>query len=249
MITTRSGPPRAATGLFWAIGIGLAWLLSLVGLFFVGSDDLAVPWIVVAILGRTLLQTGLFIVGHDAMHGSLLPMAPRLNDRIGTLALRVYACLPWDRCRSNHHSHHLAPGTLADPDFHGLQAAHPLAWYGRFMVGYLARGQMGWLLVSWSAIALFCSLHSPTAWRDVLLFCTLPLLLSSLQLFLFGTYLPHRAGAGTANPHHASSLAMPVWLSFVACFHFGYHWEHHEHPEQPWFRLPAQRRLDTADQR
>jgi beta-carotene ketolase (CrtW type) len=236
----------AATGLLWTGGIGLAWLMSLVGLLFVGRDFLAAPWIAVAILGRTFLQTGLFIVGHDAMHRSLLPMAPRLNDRIGALALRCYAVLPWERCCRNHRSHHLAPGTPADPDFHGRQAAHPLAWYGRFMRGYLGRGQMGWLIASWTVLALLFSRHSSTAWVDVLLFCTLPLLLSSLQLFLFGTYLPHRAGAGTANRHHASSLAMPVWLSFLACFHFGYHWEHHEHPEQPWFRLPAQRRLDPV---
>jgi beta-carotene ketolase (CrtW type) len=75
----------------------------------------------------------------------------------------------------------------------------------------------------------------------VLLFCTVPLLISSLQLFLFGTYLPHRDRPGESNSHHARSLALPVWLSLLACFHFGYHWEHHEFPTMAWFQLPGMR--------
>jgi beta-carotene ketolase (CrtW type) len=63
-----------------------------------------------------------------------------------------------------------------------------------------------------------------------------------MQLFLVGTYLPHR--------RHASdgpiSLAWPGWLSLLACYHFGYHREHHEQPGLAWFELPqAHRRNKT----
>jgi beta-carotene ketolase (CrtW type) len=74
------------------------------------------------------------------------------------------------------------------------------------------------------------------------IFWVLPLVLSSLQLFLFGTYLPHRGGdAGPSGRHAVRSLGYPHLLSLLACYHFGYHAEHHAHPAVPWFRLPALR--------
>ncbi|MGL6133378.1 MAG: fatty acid desaturase, partial [Prochlorococcaceae cyanobacterium] len=72
----------------------------------------------------------------------------------------------------------------------------------------------------------------------VISYCTLPLALSSLQLFLFGTYLPHR-GPAQAAPHAAITLAWPEPLSLLACYHFGYHVEHHSNPSLPWYELPA----------
>jgi beta-carotene ketolase (CrtW type) len=88
---------------------------------------------------------------------------------------------------------------------------------------------------------MFASI-SPTAVINVLLFCTLPLLLSSLQLFVFGTYLPHRWQRTQSVGSHPDSLGLPTWLSLLACFHFGYHREHHDHPGLAWFELPAARR-------
>jgi hypothetical protein len=34
--------------------------------------------------------------------------------------------------------------------------------------------------------------------------------------------------------HNARSSSMPIWLSLLTCYHFGYHWEHHEYPYVPW---------------
>jgi beta-carotene ketolase (CrtW type) len=79
----------------------------------------------------------------------------------------------------------------------------------------------------------------------VLLFCTVPLLISSLQLFLFGTYLPHRQQRWPACAAQPCSLDLPVWLSLLACFHFGYHREHHDHPNLRWFELPRVRASRT----
>jgi beta-carotene/zeaxanthin 4-ketolase len=76
-----------------------------------------------------------------------------------------------------------------------------------------------------------------------IIFWILPAILSSLQLFVFGTYLPHRPGpAGFDDRHNARSNDYPAWLSLLTCFHFGYHHEHHLRPGEPWWRLPAVRR-------
>jgi len=74
---------------------------------------------------------------------------------------------------------------------------------------------------------------------NLLLFWVAPALLSTFQLFYFGTYLPHRLpAAGYDNMHRAVSSNYPVWLSLLTCFHFGYHLEHHVQPVVPWWRLP-----------
>ncbi len=222
-------------GILLAGAIGIAWFLTLV----VGLGlDLAWPppaVLVLAVVVRGLLQTGLFIVGHDAMHGLLLPAAPRLNRLLGTLVLGLYAGLPYRACRANHLRHHSAPGTAQDPDFCAEGLRSPLLWYARFLGGYLSLPQMTVLLTAWGVLAV------QTTPLHVLVFCILPLLLSSVQLFLVGTYLPHRRQREPMDHHHAVSLDLPEWLSLLACFHFGYHWEHHAYPHLAWYQLPCSR--------
>ena len=232
--------PATRRGLLLAALILGGWLLSL--LLLLGADwgHWSPMLLLLAVLLRSQLQTGLFIVGHDAMHRVLLPSAPRLNDRIGALVLGLYAALPFDRCLRQHQRHHRAPGTALDPDFHGPGQSSVLAWYGRFMARYLSPGQMSLLLTAWALLAWCSSVQS------VLLFCTLPLMLSSLQLFLVGTVLPHRRGAGPELAQHTRSLALPEWLSLLACYHFGYHLEHHQAPQLAWHELPRRHREGAA---
>ena len=233
-------------GLLLTALILLGWLISLIGLLQLDFGQLPepvlVPLVFGAVLIRTLLQTGLFIVGHDAMHRVLVPSRPALNDRIGAVALGLYAALPYGPCRQNHHQHHQAPGGDLDPDVHGNRSAPVWSWYGRFMAGYLSYGQFAALLAGWGVVALGARCLLATPMVNVLLFCTLPLLLSSLQLFFVGTYLPHRNQAPASNPHQAISLDWPEWVSLLACYHFGYHLEHHEAPQLCWFQLPMARR-------
>ena len=230
-------------GALLAGAITLAWLLSLVACLWLDLAGLNPALVVVAILVRTFLHTGLFIIGHDAMHRVLVPSRPALNDRIGAVALGLYAALPYGPCRQNHHQHHQAPGGDHDPDVHGNRSAPIWSWYGRFMAGYLSYGQFAALLAGWGVVALGARWWMGTPMVNVLLFCTLPLLLSSLQLFFVGTYLPHRNQAPASNPHQAISLDWPEWLSLLACYHFGYHLEHHEAPQLCWFQLPMAHRV------
>jgi beta-carotene ketolase (CrtW type) len=225
----------------WSGPIVIAWAASLLLLPLDGAS-LPPAGLVVAVLTRAFLQTGLFIVAHDAMHGTLLPGSPRWNDRLGAMALACYACLPWEDCRRNHHLHHRAPTSALDPDFHADGERGAVAWYLRFMAHYLTPVTLARLLGCWLVAGLLLGRITPHPLANLLLFWSLPLLLSSLQLFVVGTYLPHRGGsAAGADGHHALSLSLPPWLSFLACYHFGDHWHHHDAPQRPWYRLPAAR--------
>jgi beta-carotene ketolase (CrtW type) len=206
--------------------------------------------LVVLVLLRAQLQTGLFIVAHDAMHGLLVPGRTRWNNTMGALALLLYAGLPFSACLRQHQRHHRAPGSAQDPDFPNDLQAGALAWYRQFLARYLSQTQMLLLLASWALVLAITSAVAevPLAiafWR-VLLFVTLPLLLSSLQLFVFGTFLPHRCQRRPEQRAHPISLNLPPWLSLLACFHFGYHREHHDNPGLSWFELPAARSLHQS---
>ncbi len=228
-------------GLGIAVGLLAAWLLSFGILAHYHPHLWSGLGMGVAIVLRTLLQTGLFIVAHDAMHQSLLPQHLRLNHALGAIALFSYAGLDYPYCRHHHFRHHQNPGQTQDQDSRG-QGRGPAIWYYQFLTNYLDTRQMlrcclvVLILLSFSYL---CDRNLQESCLKVLCFYLLPLFLSSLQLFIFGTYLPHRKIAGEPrNIHHSRSLAYPPWLSFLACYHFGYHWEHHEYSHLPWYELP-----------
>jgi len=237
------GPPGEGPlrQLGWSGAIVIAWAASLLLLPLDGAS-LPLAGRLVAMLTRAFLQTGLFIVAHDAMHGALLPGSPRWNDRLGGAALACYACLPWEDCRRNHQLHHRAPTSALDPDYHGDGQRGAVGWYLRFMAKYLTPVTLARLLGCWLVAGLLLGWITPHPVANLLLFWSLPLLLSSLQLFVVGTYLPHRGGgAAGGDRHHAINLSLPSWLSLLACYHFGDHWQHHHAPELPWYRLRAAR--------
>jgi beta-carotene ketolase (CrtW type) len=103
----------------------------------------------------------------------------------------------------------------------------------------------GWGLLVWLTAAA-TSLDWRAAALRVLLVATLPLVLSSWQLFVVGTYLPHRGQCVPEQSAHPISLNLPPWLSLLACFHFGYHREHHDNPGLNWFQLPSARTVSLV---
>jgi len=236
------------TGLIVAAVIGILWIGSLKFLLFTDIAHLTPLWLLPAILGRTFIQTGLFIVAHDAIHGSVIPgvgeASPpenrRLNHWIGQLAVTLYALLSYQKLSLNHWQHHRYPGQVGDPDFHDGIHRNIFAWYLKFMQGYLDKRQKVVLFFGMSLIffTLYLGFHAAIA--NLLLFWVLPIVLSSMQLFLFGTYLPHRA-SNAENAYHATSSNYSLVWSFLTCYHFGYHWEHHEYPSLPWYCLPSVR--------
>jgi beta-carotene/zeaxanthin 4-ketolase len=244
MRNSSQSPPL--TGLWVAAVIMVLWVSSLDFLLFLNLDRLTFPLILAAILGRTFIQTGLFIVAHDAIHGTVLPSTGAasptanrsLNDAIGQLAVALYALLPYQKLAANHRRHHHHPGQVNDPDFHDGVHRSLLAWYMTFMGRYLDGQQQ---IVEFFGIgAIFSILHwgFHAALPNLFLFWILPIVLSSMQLFFFGTYLPHRRISGSETSHQIISSPYSPILSFLTCYHFGYHWEHHEYPYLPWYRLP-----------
>jgi beta-carotene/zeaxanthin 4-ketolase len=233
-----------AVGLLIAIALVGCWGVSLLMLLPFDLAGVSSLGLMAMILGRTFLQTGLFVLAHDAMHGSLVPGRPGVNGAIGRILLCLYGFLPYRECAINHAKHHRYPGEGRDPDFHDGVHCHPIAWYIKFMGEYLLPQQWPRLLGLWVGfiVALYCFNQGHIL--NGLLFVLLPLGLSSIQLFYFGTYLPHRGDwdgldSGLENVHHAKTIPYPVVCSFITCYHFGYHWEHHEYPDVPWYRLPA----------
>jgi beta-carotene ketolase (CrtW type) len=207
---------------------------------FLGSDLSKIPPILVvfAVLWRIFLQTGLFITAHDAIHGTVFP-DNRVNHWIGRLATRLYALLPYDTLYEKHWQHHRHPASADDPDFAEGDRNNPFAWYVTFMKGYLD-GKQAWVLLIGMALIfgiLRWGFAFPTS--NIFLFWVLPIIFSSMQLFYFGIFLPHRQPLGGYRNHHrAESSGYSAFWSFLTCYHFGYHWEHHEYPYLPWYKLP-----------
>lgn len=193
---------------------------------------------------QAFLNVGLFITAHDAMHRSLAPRDKALNDKFGALALFLYGGFLYDDLKRAHFRHHAAPVSDTDPDYtrDGQERFWP--WLKDFVFGYYS--WKNFALMHIHIIAFWLIAGSP--W-PVLVFFAVPAWLSALQLFVFGTYLPHRTQGGHEDRHNARSNDYPEWLSFLTCYHFGYHREHHHHPRVPWWRLPkARKRMLAAEQ-
>jgi beta-carotene ketolase (CrtW type) len=225
------------------IVIGLIVIsLSTANLCFLLSINIAsLPFfsLVPAMLIQTFLYTGLFITAHDGMHGLIAPRNKSTNNFLGALCVILYALFSFKRLRAEHQKHHAHPGSEDDPDFHDGEHRGFGAWYFHFMKTYVT-----WQQIAGMAIAFNIMLHLLKIPQiNLILFWVAPALFSTLQLFYFGTYLPHREPAGGYdNPHRARSNEFSVFWSFITCYHFGYHWEHHEFPQEPWWKLPAVRR-------
>ncbi|HEX2558860.1 fatty acid desaturase [Phenylobacterium sp.] len=232
-----SASRQGLIGLSLAAAILTAWLsLHVWGVFFHrwgAADWILVPLVLVV---QTWLSVGLFIIAHDAMHGSLAPGRAGLNRAVGRLALALYAGFWFDGLAPKHHAHHASPGSADDPDFLDAERQGFWSWYLAFFRRYFGLRE---LAVLCGVIAAY--LLAEASLVHLLVFWAAPALLSSLQLFAFGTYLPHRREAlGFADEHRARSLGHPWLVSLATCYHFGcFHLTHHRKPGLPWWRLPS----------
>lgn len=235
MTIPRQGP----IGIALSLAVIAAWLaLHVYGLFFHQFSTLGVLAAPLLIAAICWLNVGLFIIAHDAMHGSLAPGRLGVNRGFGRVALLLYAGFWYDALLPKHMAHHRGPGTETDPDFHAGRPDRFLPWYGKFMREYF-----GWpqLLVLTAPVLVYLAVGVPVA--NLLLFWAGPALLSSVQLFYFGTYRPHRVEAQAFADDHRARSSELGWLgSLLSCYHFGYHHEHHLKPHVPWWGLPAERR-------
>lgn len=222
-------------GVFTAAAIILIWAGSLVLLMTIDVEKINSIMLWAIVFWQTFLYTGLFITAHDAMHGVVAPGNVKLNHFIGTLCLLLYGCLSYKKLLKKHWIHHQHPASQQDPDFHNGKHKNLIAWYVHFMKGYWSWRQIINLMIIYNCISYV--LHIPEA--NLNYFWVIPSILSSVQLFYFGTFEPHREPlVGYKEPHRSQTMSRPEWLSFITCYHFGYHEEHHENPHIPWWQLP-----------
>jgi beta-carotene ketolase (CrtW type) len=228
------------------IGIGLAGLIlsawtavHVYGVFMMEVRPSL--WLAMLIGFQTWLSVGLYIVAHDAMHGSLWPTNHKAGNAIGTLALWLYAGFSFRKIVLKHQAHHRHSGSQDDPDFAAATPSRLMAWYGLFMRTYF-----GWLEATRMAMRVGIYFLLGAQLENILLLFAIPALLSSFQLFYFGTFLPHRhKGDNDATDfqdhHRARSNRFGYFVSLLTCFHFGYHYEHHARPAVPWWQLPREK--------
>jgi len=232
-------PNHERTGISLASLLLITAPLSVVGAIYTFGTVSVLITICWALLNCWLF-TGLFITAHDCMHNSVAPSRPRLNERIGTLALLLYAGLSYSKLLAGHILHHRHVATENDPDFllhHSESEAFlGIRWYGSFLSSYLTWHPFAWMAFWFTLFDRGVGISVPA----MILCWIVPQVLSTVQLFYFGTYLPHK-GEFAPSTLPARSNEYPHWLSLLTCFHFGYHREHHEHPYSPWWYLPTVR--------
>ncbi|WP_089333595.1 fatty acid desaturase [Hymenobacter mucosus] len=222
--------PLGSKGVLMAGLVLGAWAGLLVFLLAFYQPNWRTPWPYLLALLQTHLYTGLFITAHDAMHGVVSPNK-RLNNAIGTLTALLFAYNWFPRMLPKHHAHHRHVATEDDPDFHDGKHVSFVAWFVRFAWNYVTV----WQIVLMAATYNLLKYWFPQA--NVIGFWMVPAVLATMQLFFFGTYLPHRGEHAVDNPHKSrTQFRHHVW-AFASCYFFGYHYEHHDQPYLPWWRL------------
>lgn len=217
---------KNSPGIYIAIIIIVLWFLNLAtALIFPLS--LKNPILYILILLQTHLYTGLFITAHDAMHGGISKNKV-INKAIGIGTAGLFAFNNYQKLFPKHHEHHRFVATDKDPDYHDGPF---LLWYYNFLKQYVTWYQLVLMAITYNILILFFAKES------VILFWIIPSLLSTLQLFYFGTYLPHRGEHAPENKHKSRSFQKNHFLAFITCYFFGYHYEHHNTPHIPWWQL------------
>ncbi len=219
MVFTKYG------GVWIAGGMILLWSFNLwIGLQL--EVSFTSPLVYLIFFLQIHLYTGLFITAHDAMHHSILPTNKKVNNVIGQLCTFLYAFFSYQQLFEKHHKHHRFVHTGDDPDYH---EGGFWRWYFGFVLQYLNIWQFIAYAISFNILKLFLPVE------NLLLFWIAPAILSTFQLFYFGTYLPHKGEHD--NQHHSRSQSQNHLWAFLTCYFFGYHYEHHDRPNVPWWRL------------
>lgn len=222
--------PLGYAGVGIALSIIGLWAALLVILLAVYRPDWRTPWPYLLALVQTHLYTGLFITAHDAMHG-VVSASKRLNNGIGALAAFLFAYNWYPRLLPRHHLHHRHVATPDDPDFHDGQHPGFLAWLLRFALNYVTWWQIALMALTYNLLQQVFPL------ANIIAFWMVPAVLATMQLFFFGTYLPHRGEHAADNLHKSRTQFRHHLWAFVSCYFFGYHYEHHDQPYLPWWRL------------
>lgn len=217
-------------GIIIALTIILVWSAHLYYSLVLITIDFSNPLIYLHILLQGYLYTGLFITGHDAMHKTVSKNRT-VNNMIGGLSTILFAGLSYKRLIKNHMKHHKSPATEDDPDYF-VKSQNFFLWYGTFMLRYATITQLVYMAVLYNILKIWINEV------NIILFWVTPAFLGSLQLFYFGTYLPHRKPhTEKMEPHKARTQTKNHLWAMFSCYFFGYHFEHHDSPHTSWWKL------------
>lgn len=214
-------------GIGIALVIIICWFLHL-SFLLQSPISLSNPYLYVGILVQTHLYTGLFITSHDSIHGVVAPKFPKINRFLGQFCTVLFAFNKYSLLEKKHHWHHQHVNTEKDPDVH---QGNFFVWWFKFLIQYVSWQQIVAMAIAYNILKLWIPM-----W-NLILFWELPAILSTLQLFYFGTYLPHRGEHD--NPQQSRSQAKNHLWAFISCYFFGYHYEHHAYPYLAWWQLPG----------
>lgn len=164
---------------------------------------------------------GLFIISHDVHHKKNPSF---LEEKLGQISLFCYGGFRLEDFSAKHQLHHLYPGDkLRDPDF---SEQNILFWYLKFMISYVSLPQIA------NEYLLFqLSLKLNINLDNLILFWIMPVILSSIQLFFYGTYLVHEKEGNIYN------TKLPKIINTLTCYNFGNHSTHHQFPQLNWYEL------------
>lgn len=214
-------------GLFFALSIISLWVMSLTYLlhYKIEWND---PLVYVFVLVQMHLYTGIFITAHDAIHGVVVPENKRLNYWIGFACATIFAYNNYAKLSRKHHLHHAHVVSTEDPDYHD---GNFLMWYLKFVSEYVTIWQILLMAITYNLLKLIFPME------NLIVFWEVPAILSTLQLFYFGTYVPHRGEHEPTDKFKARSQRLNHFIAFFSCYFFGYHHEHHAYPYLPWWKL------------
>ena len=182
------------------------------------------------VLVQAYLFTGLFITAHDAMHGTV-NRNKFINDSAGRISAVLYAAFSYKKLIKNHRLHHSSPGTSSDPDFYA-GSGNFFVWWFVFLMRYVSLTQLAVMAAVFNILSVWFDQNA------IIFYWIIPAFISTLQLFYFGTYYPHkRPHSEEMMPHNARTRKKNHLLAMLSCYFFGYHFEHHTSPGTPWWRL------------
>ncbi len=201
------------------------------------------PWaMVVTIPINACAFTGLFILAHEAIHGTLVPEFPAFGHVLGRLFATVYALVDYDLLRANHWEHHGHVATEKDPDF---DSSGRLFVHGfRFMRRYLR-------VRSILLLALAGHLLGQAGYSAAMIGAYVaPVLLSTLVVFTVGIHLVHHpvllAQRTEGDPQRSVCIDLGRVGSALVILNFNVHWHHHAHPRLSWWELGAMREAEPV---
>ncbi len=217
-------------GVLIAISIMILWFAHLFYVLTAVEVNFASPLFYLHLFIQAYLYTGLFITAHDAMHKTV-SRKRWLNKSIGYAASFLFAGMSYNRLIKNHFDHHRYPGSDKDPDFN-VKSQNFFIWWGTFMVRYTTVLQLVVMGAAYNILKIW--VPEINLW----FFWVIPAFLGTLQLFYFGTYLPHKYPHDhNMEPHNARTQNKNHLWAMLSCYFFGYHFEHHDSPSTPWWKL------------